>query len=187
MPAVLERLSQVRNEKSFSEETAGPFGTIVWRAIQSHINNGHKVTIESIAEEAGIDYSHFHGILKGRRGRPIKATSDTVTAVIEALERLRIPIDVKAALKAADIVPEGYSLVRNGSAETHNEPPENWADWPLELQEALSYTQEMTPEVQNFIFKLWREQARAHHDIEMSRRDAERQLQERQRLLDQQK
>jgi transcriptional regulator with XRE-family HTH domain len=187
MPAVSERLVSVRNEKSFSEEAAGPFGTIIWRAIQSHVNEGNRLTLEAVAEESGIDYSHFHGIMKGRRGRPIKATSETVASIIEALERLGVKLDAKAAIKAAGIVPEGYALVRDEPDEPHAEPPENWEDWPQELQDALSYTRDMPREVQTFIFQLWRQQAKAHYDIELHRREAERQLKERQRILDEQK
>lgn len=57
-----------------------------------------------------------------------------------------------------------------------NEPPENFEDWPQELKEAMHYSQELSPEVQRHIYKLWREQARAHAEIEYERRRAQEHL-----------
>jgi len=48
------------------------------------------------------------------------------------------------------------------SPEISPEPPENWEDWPEELQQAMAYTGELSAESRRYVYKLWREQALAH-------------------------
>ena len=173
-----------RIEKPFDRSAAGPFGSWVWDALQSHERRtGSRISIDLLADEGGFDYSHLHGVIKGRRGMPVSPRSETVKKLVETLESLGVDIDAQDGMSLADIVPEGYKLVKE--TELSADPPENYEDWPLELRQALAHTRTLPRASQEFVYRLWLEQARAHADIEERRREAERKLLEREALLQQ--
>ena len=174
-----------RIEKPFNRGAAGPFGAWVWDALQTHERQtGSHISIDLLADEGGFDYSHLHGVIKGRRGMPVSPRSETVKKLIETLENMGVEINAQDGMRLADIVPEGYRLVKE--TELNTDPPDSYEDWPLELRQALTHTRTLPRASQEFVYKLWLEQARAHADIEERRREAERKLLEREALLRQQ-
>lgn len=50
--------------------------------------------------------------------------------------------------------------------------PQSAEEWPSELLEAMHYSQTLPPEVQRYIYGLWREQARVYAALEGSRVEA---------------
>jgi hypothetical protein len=104
--------------------------------------------------------------------------------LVPVLMDLGVIDDADEAWVAAGYLPEGYKVVKETDVFGYSlEPPENFADWPQELQEALAYTQDLDTETQKYIYGLWRLQASAHHDITLRTREARRQLEEREERL----
>lgn len=185
---VLERRCVGRAEKPFNRNAAGPFGSWVWDALQAHERKtNRRISIEVLADEGGFDYSHLHGVIKGRRGQPVSPRSETVKKLIETLERMGVEIDAQEGMRLADIVPEGYRIVKDRPF-PNADPPENYEDWPAELRQALSYTRNLPENVQRYIYNLWLEQSRLESDhwehLEQRRHQAEQQLIERQKRID---
>jgi hypothetical protein len=130
-----------RKEKEFDEEAAGEFGTWVKHTLDRYTRQtGRVVTLEMLAEDGGFEYSHLHGIIKGRRGEPVKPRPDTVARLIETLHALGVPADAAAGMDKANLTPAGYVLVPVGDAPEHaiadDEAIEKYMKLPPLLKEA---------------------------------------------------
>lgn len=136
---------------------------------------------QDLTSATGKHYAYYNRLVKsGEKGHPIRPEQEVVREIGEGLVKMGLLQDAGEAEIAALYIPlEGYSV----APKTDCEPPENFDDWPVELQQALAYTKELPSETQQFIYKLWREQASAHANIEYRRQEAERKLDEREQRL----
>ena len=82
------------------------------------------ISLAKLSREADIEYSYFHSLMNGRRkdkaappgdeGKILRASPPKGMAVLNALERLGVPValDVRERMVTACLpVPEGYRLV----------------------------------------------------------------------------
>ena len=56
------------------------------------------------------------------------------------------------------------------------QPPDNWEDYPIELQQAMAYTGQIDPAHRPFIYKLWLLQAQAHAGIANTKVEVEKEV-----------
>lgn len=136
---------------------------------------------QDLSSVTGKHYSYYNRLIKsGEKGKPIRPDQEVVREIGEGLVKLGLIQDAGEAEIAALYIPQaGYRVV----ATQETDPPDDFEDWPIELQQALSYARKLPQETQQYIFKLWREQASAHADIEHRRQEAERKLDEREQRL----
>ena len=142
----------------------------------------NEVGLNALVAASGMHYSYLKRLISsGKVGKPIRPDQDTVRQIGAGLAHLKLIGQAAEAEIVAGYIPEGY-LVKQPE-DLAAEPPENYSDYPPELQEALAFAGALTPAAKTLVYQLWREQARAHHDIEMIRREAERKLNEREHEL----
>lgn len=142
--------------------------------------------VQALSVESGLVYAYLNRLFNsGKKGKPIRPDQKTVRQIGEGLLALGAIENQGEAEIAAGYIPDGYHILRDEElkAARLSQAPENWDDFPPELQDALGYVGALTPAAQRLVYQLWREQAHAHHDIEMRRREAERHLCEREELL----
>jgi transcriptional regulator with XRE-family HTH domain len=146
-----------------------------------------KLTQTEITTRTGMTHSNLNAIINsGRHGKPIQPEEGTIRRLIPALLDLGLIESEEEAWAAAGYLPEGFKIVRETRATYQAEPPENFADWPQELQQALSYAcTHLPPNVQRFIFGAWLEQLRPHIEVAEMTRQAEKLLQEREERIKQ--
>jgi len=152
-------------------------------------------SVTAVAEQAAVDKSYLYKVLKSHspQYRQYKRPGFDKTAQIG-----RALGDAAGALRAA-----GYTGVSDGSASLHkvsvsagqvggtregSRPtewmpvttdglPEKTEDWPPELLEAMHYSRTLSPEVQRYIYHLWREQARMEATLAQKRQEVDNELQ----------
>lgn len=114
---LLERPTVPQQEKSFNEDAAGPFGTYIWRCLKAaERRTGKEIDIQDIAIKGDFEYSHLHGILKGRRGSPVAPRPNTVSKLVETLESLGVVVDASEAMRLANLMPDGWKMVRENTS-----------------------------------------------------------------------
>lgn len=141
-----------------------------------------QMALGTLAQAAGIDESYLHKILKSYlpQYRQYRRPSYEKTVALG-----RCLGDVAGAVRAAgysegdpagpsEAVPAAMPLVFTGGVPGSDSVPQNAEDWPPELLEAMHYSQSLTPEVQRYIYGLWREQARVYAALQESRREESR-------------
>ena len=154
------------------------FGTVLDELLDERGWNQTQLSAETDPEVSQGQLSNYR---YGRR----KPKPETISVIARALTARQADRDqeerqyqlIHNRLRHA----AGYRSVKK--TDLSADPPENYADYPPELQEALAFAGALTPAAKTLVYQLWREQARAHHDIEMIRREAERKLVEREREL----
>ena len=140
------------------EITTKPFG--VWLRA-TRLARGW--TMEELADAADTAQPVVSTIERGVRN----ASRKMVVRLAEALaQREGDPATaqnlINSGLIAAGFTPDGFSTRKDIA----DDPPENFEDWPQELKEAMHYSSELTPEVQRYIYGLWRDHARAQIQIQ---------------------
>lgn len=149
----------------------------------------HHLTLGALASASGVNESYLHKILKSYlpRYRQYQRPGYDKTLALgrclgDAAGALRAagydPGPVLTEGSAVDNAPPALPVVgdalpalpvvlRCGPAEG-GIVPENAEDWPPELLEAMHYSQALSPDVQRYIYGLWREQARVYAALAQS-------------------
>lgn len=70
----------------------------------------------------------------------------------------------------------GTAMMKGRGTEGVDGVPERAEEWPPELLEAMHYSRTLSPDVQRYIYGLWREQARVEAALAQKRREAEAEL-----------
>ena len=156
------------------------------------------LTVGEAAQAAHMNESYLHKILKSylpqyqqyqrpsyektaQIGRAVRDVGGALQAAGYTAAEMEAATSGDAGIRplgpAQDLSPGVFPL-GTGKAMSFDESfPQHAEDWPPELIEAMHYSQTLAPEVQRYIYRLWREQARAYAAIDQSQRESEKALQ----------
>lgn len=150
-------------------------------------------SITTLAEQAGVDKSYLYKVLKSylpqyrqykrpgfdrtvRIGQVLGDVPGAVRAAGygETYGASPPTADVEERQRGVDRGTPGRIPVATGAAS--DGLPERTEDWPPELLEAMHYSRTLSPEVQRYIYHLWREQARMEAALMQKRQETEAEL-----------